>query len=143
MNEAVVARLSNQDGPRSRVRGARIAGAWYLLLAVTGAFSFQFLPSLTVQGDAAATARNILNSPIPLQVGIIAELTEAVVSILLALALYRLLKDVNRGNAILMVILGAIVSVPIYFVNVLTEYAALATLGGAHFLSVFSTPQQA
>ena len=40
-----------------------------------------------------------------------------------------------------MVILGALVSVPIVFVNVLNEIAALVLARGADFLSVFSKPQ--
>jgi hypothetical protein len=40
-----------------------------------------------------------------------------------------------------MVILGALVSVPIVFVNVLNEIAALVLVSGADFLSVFEKPQ--
>lgn len=38
-------------------------------------------------------------------------------------------------------ILGALVSVPIMFVNVLNEIAALTLAGGGDFLSAFETPQ--
>ena len=40
-----------------------------------------------------------------------------------------------------MVILGALVSVPIVFLNVLNEIAALILVSGASFLSVFQRPQ--
>jgi Domain of unknown function (DUF4386) len=123
------------------VKRARIAGSWYLLLAITGAFSYQFLPSLIVNGDAAATARNILASESLLRLSILSELVETVASIFLVLALYRLLKDVNRDYASLMVILGALVSVPIYFMNVLNEYAALSFLSGDSYLGSFSRSQ--
>jgi hypothetical protein len=39
------------------------------------------------------------------------------------------------------VILGALVSVPIMFVNVLNEIAALVLVSGADFLSVFEKPE--
>jgi len=39
------------------------------------------------------------------------------------------------------VILGALVSVPIMFVNVLNDVAALVLVSGADFLSVFEKPQ--
>jgi hypothetical protein len=41
-----------------------------------------------------------------------------------------------------MVILGALVSVPIMFVNVLNEIAALVLISGADFLSVFERPER-
>ena len=38
-------------------------------------------------------------------------------------------------------ILGALVSVPIAFLNVLTEIAAMLLVSGAHFLAVFNREQ--
>jgi hypothetical protein len=52
-----------------------------------------------------------------------------------------LFKAVNEKHAVLMVILGALVSVPIVFLNVLGEIAALILVSGADFLSVFDRPQ--
>jgi hypothetical protein len=72
-----------------------------------------------------------------LRVGIGSELFHQVVGIFLVLALYRLFKAVDEKHAVLMVILGALVSVPIVFLNVLNEIAALVLVGGANFLSVF------
>jgi hypothetical protein len=63
------------------------------------------------------------------------------VAIFLVLALYRLFKAVNEKYAVLMVILGALVSVPIVFLNVLNEVAAVVLVSGAGFLSVFDQPQ--
>src|SRR5205814_293577 len=64
-----------------------------------------------------------------------------IIGVFLVLALYRLFKAVNETHATQMVILGALVSVPIVFVNVLNEIAALVLASGADFLSVFSKPQ--
>jgi hypothetical protein len=59
----------------------------------------------------------------------------------LVLALYRLFKPVNENHAKLLVILGALVSVPIVFLNVVNEIAALILVSGADFLSVFQKSQ--
>lgn len=73
--------------------------------------------------------------------GIASELTHQVIVIFLVLALYRLFKPVNEMLAKQVVILGALVSVPIMFVNVLNDIAALVLVSGSDFLSVFQKPQ--
>ncbi len=75
------------------------------------------------------------------RVGIGSELFHQAISIFLVLALYRLFKPVSEQHARLVVILGALVSVPIMFTNVLNEIAALTLVNGADFLSVFSKSQ--
>jgi hypothetical protein len=57
------------------------------------------------------------------------------------MALYRLFKPVGETQAKLVVILGALVSVPIAFLNVLNEVAALALVSGASYLSAFGKPE--
>jgi len=58
------------------------------------------------------------------------------------LALYRLFKGVDQSHAALMVILGALMVTPIYFLNTLNDVAALLLARGADFLSVFEKPQR-
>jgi Domain of unknown function (DUF4386) len=58
-----------------------------------------------------------------------------------ALALYDLLKEVNRRHASLMFGLIA-VSIPIALVNEVNSIAALILVRGADFLSVFEKPQR-
>jgi hypothetical protein len=58
-----------------------------------------------------------------------------------ALALYDLLKGVNRRHASLMVIL-IVASVPIAFLNELNSIAALVLVRGADFLSIFKKTQR-
>ena len=58
----------------------------------------------------------------------------------MVLALYRLFKGVNKQHAALMVTLF-VVSVPISFLNVLNDVAALVLVSGADFLSVFEKGQ--
>jgi hypothetical protein len=56
------------------------------------------------------------------------------------LALYRLLKGVDQGLAILMVILGSLMVTPLFFVNALTDAGALTFATGVDFLAVFDKP---
>jgi hypothetical protein len=60
----------------------------------------------------------------------------------LVLALYRLFRAVNERYAMQLVVLGALVSVPIVFVNVLSELAALVLARGADYLSGFDQVQR-
>jgi len=121
---------------------ARVAGVLYLVLALIAPIGLLYVPGkLIVPGNATATADNIRASEWLLRIGIASELIHQIIAVFLVLALYRLFKAVNETHATQMVILGALVSVPIVFVNVLNEIAALVLASGADFLSVFSKPQ--
>jgi len=116
---------------------ARIAGALYFFLALTGAFSLLYVPStLIVFGDAAATAEKIASSELLFRVGILSGVVSHVIFVLLVLALYQLLSDINRKQAMLMVTL-VVISVATGFVNTINQLGALIALSGADFLSVF------
>lgn len=119
----------------------RVAGVLYLLLAIPAPFGLMYVPGrLIVRGDATATANNILSSQTLFRLGILSELVATTIFIFLGLALYRLLEGVSRRQAALMVLL-VLVQVPMSFLNVVNELAALKILSGADFLSVFDKPQ--
>jgi Domain of unknown function (DUF4386) len=121
---------------------ARVAGLLYLVLALIAPIGLLYVPGkLIVFENATATADNIRASEWLLRIGIASELIHQIIGVFLVLALYRLFKAVNETHAKQMVILGALVSVPIVFVNVLNEIAALVLVHGADFLSVFEKPQ--
>jgi len=121
---------------------ARYAGFLYLLLALSAPIGLMYVPGkLIVSGNATATADNIRASGWLLRIGIASELIHQVIVIFLVLALYRLFKAVNETQAKQVVILGALVSVPIMFVNVLNNIAALFLVSGSDVLSVFERPQ--
>ena len=125
----------------ARRKNARVAGLIYLSLALTAPFCLIYIPrTLIVRGNATATANNINAHESLFRLGIVAELLYAVTFIFVVLALYRLLKEVDQNHSALMVILG-LVSVPIGFLNVLNNAAALTLLSGADYLSVFRTDQ--
>ena len=123
-------------------KAARIAGAVYLSMVVTGPFSLIYVPSkLIVRGNAAATADNILAHQTLFNLAILADLVGQVIFICLAIALYRLLSSVNKTWAGLMVAL-VLVSAAVGFFNTLNDIAALILFRGADFLAVFDKPQR-
>ena len=123
-------------------KALRAAGLLYLLMAITAPFGLLYVPGkLIVPGDATATADHIRASEWLLRIGIGSELFHQAIAVFLVLALYRLFRPVNEQHARLMVILGALVSVPIMFLNVLNEIAALILVSGADFLSAFEKSQ--
>jgi len=124
-------------------KDARVAGVLYLLVGIIAPIGLMYVPGqLIVAGDAAATADRLRASEWLLRLGIASELFHQIIGIFLVLALYRLFKAVDEHLASLMVILGLLLSLPIVFVNVLNEIAALILVGGAAFLSVFDQPQR-
>jgi hypothetical protein len=124
-------------------KAARVAGAIYLLLVFTAPLRLIYIPSaLFVRGNATATADNIAAHELLFRLGIVGDLLTGTIAIFLVLALYRLLKGVDRNHAALMVILGGLMVAPIYFLNALNDVAALLLARGTDFLSVFEKPQR-
>ena len=120
---------------------ARVAGALYLISNIFAPFTLLYLPSrFIVRGDAAATANNVIASESLFRFGIVGNLFTFIANIFLALALYQLLKVVNRNMASLMVI-SFLVGVPIAMLNELTQLAILQLLGGADYLKAYPTDQ--
>lgn len=124
-------------------KNARIAGFVYLLLAIMGPVRLMIIPNvLFVRNDATATAANIAAHVSLFRFGIVADLLAAILTLLVTLALYRLLSGVNRTSAVLMVILGGLMVTPIAFANAANDAAALIVAAGADFLSAFDKPQR-
>lgn len=123
------------------VATARRAGALYLVSGLLGAMSYLYVPSaVIVPGDAGATARRIAEGALLYRLGIASDLLSSILLVLLALTLYGLLRDADRGQARLMVALVA-VGAAAQVANVLNLMAPLILLGGAPFLAVFDRPQ--
>ena len=76
----------------------------------------------------------------PSRLGIVSALLVQIVNILVVLALYQLLKPVNKNMAVLMVIF-LLLGVPIAMLNELNQFAVLLLSSGADYLRVF-TPGQ-
>ena len=132
----------NQTDRTTVQRTARTAGFLYLILAVCGGFPEFFVrQSLIVRGDAAATVANILGAQPLFRLGIVSQLVGQVAFVLLVLALYRVLRPVNRNHATVMVGF-VLVAVTIVSLNMLNQFAALHVLDGAPYLAAFDAGQQ-
>lgn len=129
-----------RDGPTLK-RQARVAGLLYFVSSIFGLLGMAYIPNrLVVIGNATATANAIRGSESLFRVGIASELVGETIFVFMVLALYRLFERVDRRQASMMAIL-ILLSVPLSFVNVLSEFAALTLYGGADFLSAFDTHQ--
>jgi len=90
-------------------RLARIAGVLYLLVAIFGAFAILLVRgTVYVPGDAATTARKVVENADLVRIGVVADLFQATVLVFLGMTLYRLRKHVHAGAALAMVVLVAI-----------------------------------
>ena len=120
----------------------RFAGLLYVLTSIVGFFAMMYVPDkIIVHGNAAATASNILAHETLFRLGIAGELIGQAGFIFVAMALYELLKGVNRRQAALMVVL-LVVQIPTAFLNELNSFAALVLASGTDFLSIFDKPQR-
>src|ERR1017187_3989751 len=120
---------------------ARITGVFYLLTILTGIFAQGFVSGrLVVDGDAAATATNILTHRGLFQLGFAVYLIEMACNIAMTALFYDLLKPAGRSVSLVAAFLG-LAGCVIKTFSRLFFIAPLFILGGAHYLSVFSAAQ--
>jgi len=124
-------------------KNARVAGLLYILASVVGVVRLIYIPNrLFAHGNATATAANVGAHESLFRLGIVSGLVAAVLWLFVPLALYRLLKGVDQTLAVLMVILGSLMQVPLFFVSTVTDAAALLFVRGGGYLSIFDKPQR-
>jgi len=85
---------------------ARIAGLLYLFVVIAGTFALVTVSGLTVRGDPAATAANIIASEQLYRLAIAATLLSAIAYTAVVALLYALFKAVNRPLAIVSAFIG-------------------------------------
>ncbi|HTY37235.1 MAG TPA: DUF4386 domain-containing protein [Bacteroidota bacterium] len=123
-------------------KDARIAGALYLMVALTGPFVLLYVPGkLFVPGDATSTANNIFTHQSLFKAYVVVGLFSELFFLATVLALYRLLKEVDRTLANIMVI-TVLIDAPLAFVGLANQLATLTFVQGADFLSVFDKAQR-
>lgn len=133
--------MERASGLKEQKRTARMAGLWYLLLAV-GSGSTWFYSSRTyVEGGAAATARNILATGPVCLATVVGGIVGTIAFVLLALALFRLLRKTGETQARLMLAF-VVVAVPIMVVNIIFQAGAYLLLGRAGFMGIFPEAQR-
>jgi len=138
MSTAVLTDRLGKASPRLK---ARITGVFYLFTILTGIFAQGFVSGrLVVDGDAAATATNILTHRTLFQWGFAVYLIEMACQVAMTALFYDLLKPAGRSLSLLAAFIG-LTGCVIKTLSRLFFIAPLLVLGGAHYLSVFSAAQ--
>ena len=123
------------------IRTARTAGALYFAYVVIQIVADVVgRSSIIVYGDAATTAAHIAASAGLFKVGSVIDLIAAVLFLLSAWALYRLLKPVNPEVALLFLLLNA-TGVAIQCVSDIFLVSSSWVLSGADFLKPYAVDQ--
>lgn len=118
----------------SRNKDARLAGILYLILIIGGIISLAYIPTqLIVRESESKTFENIVNSELMFRLGIVSSIITFLIYILLPLALYKLLHQVNKAHASLMVIF-ALTAVPIFFANIVNKFSILTLINKEYYL---------
>lgn len=97
-----------------QVRTARITGAWYLGLAITGILGFLLVrPAIYVEGDAAATLANLQEKEALAHLGVMLEMGIVVTQALAAVWFYKLFREVRNVAGVSVAAFGLINAVAI------------------------------
>jgi hypothetical protein len=119
---------------------ARITGAVYSFYFLTAILGELFLRGLVVDGDAAATANNLLAHPHLFRLGLAISLISIACYIAVTALFYELFKPVNRRLSLLAAFLSLVGCAILAFGSVF-QLAPLVILGGAPYLSTFRVEQ--
>ncbi len=125
----------------SQNKAAKIAGISYLIIFILGIITNFFVFSkMLVPGDAQSTANNILSNEILFRSGMVSWLIVLIIDVIIAWALFILLKPVNKSLSLLAAWFR-IVYVAIFGITQLNLLFVIILLSGAEFLTVFTTNQ--
>ena len=120
---------------------AKVVGFIYLIAMATSMLAEFFLQGpLIVRGDAVQTAINIAASERLFRIGSVVHLLTFASDAVMAVALYVILRPVNR-NVALLAAFWRLADCAILAVSILNDFAALRFLSGAEYLQAFE-PQQ-
>ena len=119
---------------------ARRAGILYVVMSALMIFGYMYVPATFYIGDAAATARKIMEGALMYRVTVLVSLVAQILFIFVVLTLYQLFRDVDRAKARLMVALVC-VAVAAEIVNIANRLAPLIMLKDPDFLAMFPKPQ--
>jgi hypothetical protein len=120
---------------------ARVTAVFYILTIVLGLLAQMYLSAkMIVQGDAAATAANILSHKGLFRASFAIYLVEMGCNVATTVFFYQLLRPVSRGFSLLAAVFG-LTGCGIKTFSRLFYIAPLLILGGAPYLNVFDAKQ--
>jgi hypothetical protein len=133
--------MTNSITDTSQHKAAKVAGFMFLFSLIGPLLNWTFvLSKFIVAENVIATANNIMANKLLFRIGITIELIMSVGLVVLALALYIILKPVNKNLALLALFLKLAEAI-IAAVIVLVSFIALQILNGEAYLTAF-TPEQ-
>jgi hypothetical protein len=119
---------------------AKVAGFLYLFTMVTANFAEFYARGRLMVPDAVQTAKNIAASERLFRLGIISNLITFAAVVLLVVALYVVLKPINR-NVALLAAFWRLAECAIFALITLNDFVALQLLSGDDYLRAFDTLQ--
>jgi len=119
---------------------ARITGVVYLLYFLTAVLGEFFLKGLVIEGNAAATANNILAHQPLFRLGLASGMIAIAFYIAVTALFYDLFKPVSRRLSLLAAFFSLVGCAILAFAS-LFQLAPLVVLGGSKYLSVFKVEQ--
>jgi hypothetical protein len=133
--------MTTRTGETSPQVYARIGGVLYLIIIAAGILGEIFVRGrLVVSGDAAATAQQIMASPLLWRIGITGDIIMHVCDVPLMLIFYVLLRPVHKNLALLAVLFN-LIQTAVLVANKLNLLLPLFLLDNANYLKAF-TPDQ-
>lgn len=133
--------MTNRTTETSPQIYARVAGLLYLIVIAAGIIAEMLISGkIVVDGDAAATAANILTHKNLFQLGFTVYLIEMASQVAQTTLFYILLKPVSRSVSLLALFFG-LVGCVIKTLSRLFYIAPLLVLGNIPYLSVFNVEQ--
>ena len=120
---------------------ARLTGLFYLAIFFANIFVFIFVSgSLSIPGDATATAENIRASESLYRSGVVSYLIVFLSEIGATILLYKLLSPVNKTLAMLMMA-NRLMQAAVHAVNLVNFIFPLILLNGSDYLTTFTAAQ--
>ena len=131
--------MTNRIADISLRKAALVAGWGLLIMTIFAVFAIYFVfQNLIVPGEATTTANNIMASEMLFRIGICSILIVLICDVVVAWALYVLLKQVSKSLSLLTAWLR-LVYAAMLGIALLNLVIILILLSGANYLAVFET----
>ncbi len=125
----------------SNKKKGRLAGLFFLILAITGIFAEFFVrQKFYIPNDPAATTQNIVENEWLFRLGFVSDLVMSTMFFFYAYILYLLFKPVSKHIS-LFLLLCVIISVAMFCQNALNQFSALELMVNNSYSSAFAPEQ--